>query len=504
MRKLLMVSNRLPLTFRNGGQQGTQHDMSAGGLATALRAVARQRPVRWIGWPGADYDPDVRDIIASSVSFDCDLVPVFLSDADRRDFYCGFCNEIIWPLFHDLLPNSSFEPAYWRRYLEVNVRYAESICRGASADDFIWVHDYHLMMQGKLLSTRRNRDHLAFFLHIPFPPPDVLAKLPWKLEILDSLLSFGTIAFQTAQDRDNFLAAVSAYFSQAQITSTASGALVLRSENRTVVRHCPISVDFDEFAQLAMQPQVVAEAERIRRAANVRRLVLGVDRLDYTKGIPERLEAFRDVLTRYPGLRQEIGLIQVVVPSRAEIARYQELKKQIEGLVAAINQQFGTSSWVPIIYQYGHLSREQLVAHYRAADIALITPLKDGMNLVAKEFCASRVDETGILILSEFAGAAAQLRTGAYLVDPRNTCSIASALHEAVDPDEGDVRRRMRRMRRNVRVHDIQRWCGEMLRGTSALEKEATARKRSEVVGVPDSWPVHVPQLTTAAGGEIL
>jgi alpha,alpha-trehalose-phosphate synthase [UDP-forming] len=502
MRRLLMVSNRLPLTFRNCDQHGGQTNMSAGGLATALRAVARQRPVRWIGWAGADYDPNIRDIIASSVALDCDLVPLFLSEADRREFYCGFCNEIIWPLFHDLSPTSSFEPAYWRRYLDVNARYTASICREASPDDLVWVHDYHLMLQGKLLSTHFTRDQLAFFLHIPFPPPDVFAKLPWKLEILDSLLSFGTVGLQTAQDCRNFVACARTYFPQAQLRPTTSGTLILRGQNRTVVRHCPIGVDFDEFAHLAMQPHIVAEAGRIRRAANVRRLVLGVDRLDYTKGIPERLEAFRDVLSRYPGLRQEIGLIQVVVPSREEIPRYKRLKNQVEDLVRAINRQFGTPSWVPIRYQYGHLSREQLVAHYRAADIALVTPLKDGMNLVAKEFCASRVDQSGILILSEFAGAAVQLRTGAYLVDPRHTPSIASALHDAIDPDEGDVRRRMRRMRRNVKVNDIHRWCDEMLSGTSALEREASARQRGAPVGMPDSWPVHMPQMTTAVTGE--
>jgi alpha,alpha-trehalose-phosphate synthase [UDP-forming] len=501
MKKLVMVSNRLPLTFRNGDQEGYQPDLSAGGLATALRAVARRRPVRWIGWAGSDYDPDAREIIASSVALDCDLVPVYLSEEDRRDFYCGFCNEIIWPLFHDLPPTSSFDPSYWKRYVSVNARYAEAICRETSPDDFVWVHDYHLMLQGKLLSSRLDRDQLAFFLHIPFPSPDVFARLPWKLEILDSLLLFGVIGLQTAQDCQNFLACARTYFPQIEVKSRHSGTVILRGGRRTVVRHCPISIDFDEFVELATQSQVSTETQQIRRDANVRRLVLGVDRLDYTKGIPERLQAFRDVLTRYPGLRQEISLIQVVVPSREEIPSYQKLKNQVKGLVAAINHQFGTPSWVPIRYQYGHLSREQLVARYLAADVALVTPLKDGMNLVAKEFCASRVDETGILILSEFAGASAQLGTGARLVDPRDAASIGSALLDAMDPDQGDVRRRMRRMRRNVRVNDIHRWCDEMLSGTSVRESAVPAKRRP-AMRVLDSWQVRLPQMTAAASGE--
>lgn len=501
MKKLVMVSNRLPLTFRNRDEQCHQPDLSAGGLATALRSVARQRPVRWIGWAGSDSDPSVPDIIASSVALDCDLVPVYLSQADRHEFYCGFCNEIIWPLFHGLPPTSSFDSSFWRRYVNVNVRYAETISRDAAPDDFVWVHDYHLMLQGKLLSSRLNRDQLAFFLHIPFPSPDIFARLPWKLEILDSLLLFGTIGLQTAEDCQNFLACARTYFPQIQITNTNSGILVRRGRNRTIVRHCPISIDFDEFVELATESQIASEAERIRRDANVRRLVLGIDRLDYTKGISERLEAFRDVLTRYPGLHQEIGLIQVVVPSREEIPTYQRVKNQLEDLVTAINQQFGTTSWIPIRYHYGHLSREQLVAHYRAADVALVTPLRDGMNLVAKEFCASRVDETGILILSEFAGAAVQLRTGAYLVDPRDVSSISSALVDAMDPDQGDVRRRMRRMRRNVQVNDIHRWCDEMLKGTSAVERE-TVRKPSVKLGLLNSWQVHLNAVSVAANGD--
>ena len=503
MRKLLIVSNRLPWTFVDCEQQEGRVGMSAGGLATALRAVARQRPVRWIGWAGADYDPSVRDIIASSVALNCDFVPLCLSEADRREFYSGFCNEIIWPLFHNLPPTSSFEPAYWRRYLDVNARYADLICREASADDFVWIHDYHLMLQGKLLSTRRNRVRLAFFLHIPFPPADVFAKLPWKLEILDSLLSFGTVGFQTAQDRQNFLDCAVTYFPRVEIRRNGATPIsVIRGQYRTLVRHCPISIDFDEFANLASQPQVTAEAERIREVANVRRLVLGIDRLDYTKGIPGRLVAFRDVLTRYAGLRHEISLLQVVVPSRENVPRYQELKNHVEDLVKGINGEFGTSSWVPVRYQYGHLSREQLVAHYRAADIALVTPLKDGMNLVAKEFCASRVDETGILILSKFAGAAIQLRTGAYLVDPRDPASLASAIYDAVDPDEGDERRRMRRMRRNIKGNDIHRWCDEMLKGTSVAQGDLTSRKSSVKLELPNSWTLQIPQLSVAASGE--
>jgi trehalose 6-phosphate synthase len=499
-----MVSNRLPVTLRSSEDQGCQIAMSAGGLATALRAIARERSVRWIGWAGLDCDPDgVRDFPLSSVDADCELVPVFLSEIDRRDFYCGFCNEIVWPLFHSLQPTTTFEPAYWKRYLDVNARYAETIRVNASPGDLVWVHDYHLMLQGKLLGCLMSRDQLAYFHHIPFPPPEIYATFRWKLEVLDSLLSFGTVGLQTAQDCRNFLACVGIYFPHAQITSTASETLIFRGNGQTVLRHCPIGIDFDDFAELAARPDIIAEAKRVRGNMNIRRLVLGVDRLDYTKGIPERLEAFGELLSRYPAHHGEVGLLQVVVPSREEISRYQQLRKQVESLVKTINKEFGTPSWVPIRYEYAHLSRERLVSYYRAADIALITPLKDGMNLVAKEFCASRVDDTGILILSEFAGAAVQLRTGAQLVDPRNPSNIATALHDAIDPDETDVRRRMRRMRRNVKVNDVSRWCEEMLIGTSDSGGEVTRSERTAALGTPDSWQVQIPLATPTADAEI-
>ena len=386
MGQLVIVSNRLPLTFRSDEDGVSEVEMSAGGLATALRSLTHNVAVSWIGWPGSDGPLHPRDVVAASVEANCDIVPVSLSESDRTEFYCGLCNDIIWPLFHGLPVLCSFNPAQWIRYKEVNARFAQTICDHADSGDFIWVHDYHLMYLGKLLSTHFTRDQLAYFHHIPFPSPEIFARLPWKLEILASLLGFGQIGFQTAQDHRNFVACVGMLFPQAELRQTPLGTELLRGRAQTVVRTAPISIDFDEFASIAGRPQVATIVEQIREELKVRRLVLGVDRLDYTKGIPERLQAFRELLIQYPGLQKEISLLQVVVPSREEMPRYQQLKKQIELLVGAINQQFATSSWTPVHYRYGHLTREELVAHYRAADIALVTPLRDGMNLVAKEF----------------------------------------------------------------------------------------------------------------------
>jgi len=469
MSRLLIVSNRLPLTVQKPSNGGGV-EISSGGLVTALRSVVRQREGCWIGWAGTDRDPAIERRLRTDIALDsCRMVPLFLSKEEHQDFYCGFCNEILWPLFHDLQSRCNFEPAYWQRYLKVNARFADVVCSEAKPGDLVWIHDYHLMLQGKLLSGRIGRKRLMYFHHIPFPPADVFEKLPWRLEILESLLSFGTVGFQTIRDRRNFIGCVRRFLPAMKIRRSGFHLSVGQNSDRAVVGAFPIGIDFNEFAGLATKPEVVQQREQVRKNLKNCRIVLGVDRLDYTKGIPERLKAFRNLLTRYPGLHRNISLIQIVVPSREDIPKYQELKMQVERLVTEINGHFGRTSWVPVHYQHRHLSREELVAYYCAADIALITPLKDGMNLVAKEFCASRVDEKGVLVLSEFAGAASQLRTGALLVNPYDTEKVASAIYEAFHMSPAEVQRRMRRMRRRVSLDDVHRWCSQFFEQGSLI-----------------------------------
>ena len=497
MSRLVIVSNRLPVTAHKLSEGGDV-DVSSGGLVTALRSIVRKREGCWIGWTGTDYDSAIEQRLRFDLSLDnCPLVPLFLSPEEQNEFYCGFCNEVLWPLFHDLQSHCNFEPAYWQSYVKVNLRFADTVSNEATTDDTIWVHDYHLMLQGKLLSDRFERRRLMYFHHIPFPPPDLFEKLPWRLEILESLLGFGTVGFQTLRDQRNFLSCVRRFLPSAVIRRAGLHLSVGEGNQRTLVGDFPIGIDFNEFAALASDPDVVYQTEQIRRNLRNCKIVLGVDRLDYTKGIPERLKAFRNLLNQHPELYGRISLIQVVVPSREDIPKYQELKMQIERLVAEINGHFGRTSWVPVHYQHRHLSRPELVGYYGAADVALITPLKDGMNLVAKEFCASRTDERGILILSEFAGAMSQLRSGALLVNPYDTDQVASAIHEAFHMNPAEAKRRMRRMRQRVRVEDVYRWCDQFFEqdspspagpGSNALGSDVLAGDR--------------PGISMAAAGE--
>jgi trehalose 6-phosphate synthase/phosphatase len=450
--RLVVVSNRLPFAFRRGAGGRWRAEPGSGGLVTALLPVLRDRGGIWIGWPGAKAP--ARSLATADAGYR--LVGVPLAPSEVREFYLGFSNEVIWPLFHDLPSLCNFDPAYWRTYGEVNRKYAKAVHRRARPGDFVWVHDYHLMNLAAELRALGTRLRLAFFLHIPFPAPDVYMKLPWRAPLLDALLEYDLVGFQTARDRRNFLACTRALGRDVRPERTG---------------HFPISIDYNAFMRRAAAADVAAKARELHRLLPKRKLVLGIDRLDYTKGIALRLRAFQDLLVRYPDMRGRVSLIQVVVPSREDIPQYRQMKAEIEQLVGRINGAFARpGAWVPVWYEYRNLSRLELLAYYRAADIALITPLKDGMNLVAKEYCACSIEEDCVLILSEFAGAAAQLAGGALLVNPHDVRGVAEAIRAAHAMPAQERAARMRRMRRSIRSHDVFWWVDSFLRAAIARE----------------------------------
>ena len=470
---LVVVSNRLPFAAVRGEDGRWEVEPGSGGLVTALRPVLGHRGGRWIGWSGATEEelPDPGALFRDSQQrFGYELVPVPLSAADRDGFYSGFSNEIVWPLFHDLIPLANFDPSYWAVYETVNERFADAVLRAGGPDDLIWVHDYHLMRVATALRARRAGLRVAFFLHIPFPPLDVFVKLPWRFEVLKSLLDYDLVGFQTVRDRRNFVQCVRLLLPEVRITGRGAVWTVRTTEREMRVGSFPISVDVADFEQRARAPEVAAHAAEIRSREPGRKLVLGIDRLDYTKGLPHKLEAFRTLLRRHPDLQGRATLIQIVVPSREDIPRYQEHKTQVDRLVGDINGEFTRGGWAPIRYVHRSVEAARVSAYYRAADVALVTPLKDGMNLVAKEYCASHVEGDGVLILSEFAGAAAELQRGALLVNPYDVEGVAEALRTALMMPEGSRRTRFRRLRRAVREHDIYHWLDTFLRAAADHE----------------------------------
>jgi len=467
--RLLIVSNRLPVVLNKQDGKWSAAPGS-GGLVTALAPVLRYRGGLWIGWPGtveASGKQLDKALAGATKESGFTLKPVPLTEEERDRYYFGMANEIIWPMFHDLFTRCSFDPTYWSSYQHVNRKFADAVSRQLNGN-FIWVHDYHLMGVGQELRDKGVSTNIGFFLHTPFPPLDVFMKLPWRFQILRALLSYDLVGFQTLRDRRNFTQCVRTLIKDASIRGKGQ-VLTLNFKERTVRAGAfPISIDYKDFAQTARTQEVMEQARIIRGHLPNSQVILGVDRLDYTKGIPERLRAFRNALSRYPKLRKKVVLVQVVVPSRRRIPEYQGLKTEIERLVSEINGQFTRSGWVPIHYMFRSVDRKELLAYYRTAEIALVTPLKDGMNLIAKEYCASSPEENGVLILSEFAGAAAQMQNGALLVNPYDEDGVADAIYEAFNMPAEERKRRMKKLRTSVRKRDIYWWVNSFLEAAIA------------------------------------
>ena len=483
--RMIVVSNRLPVTIEQS-PEGLRLRASSGGLVTALHPLFTESAGTWIGWTGTDASPELERLLEDfSEENNIILKPVFMSLEERSRFYCGFSNEIVWPLFHDLQSRCNFDPTYWEAYLAVNRRFAERVATETHRGDLVWVHDYHLMSVATELRQFGVDERLAYFHHIPFPSPDIFEKLPWRKDVLNALLSFDILGFQTLRDRRNFIACLRKFVKHTKATRYGENVVVDSPQRTTFVGAFPIGIDYEEFAHGASNNEVVMQADQIVKSLNGCCVILGVDRLDYTKGIPERLAAYRHLLNFHPEMRQRIALVEVVVPSREEIPKYFELKTQIERQVSEINGQFGGPGWVPIHYIHRALSRAELLAYYRAANIALITPLKDGMNLVAKEYCASRVHDDGVLILSEFAGSAFQLKCGSLLVNPYDTKAVAATIDVAYHMPLSEQQKRMRRLKAQIRRENIFHWrdsfwrCGVQASPTSLSETARCAEETS-------------------------
>ena len=462
--RLLVVSNRLPVSVKRDESGQMAAIPSSGGLVSALTPILSAYGGTWVGSTGfasngEAHDTEIRKLLAATTrGTSVRYLPVFLSAEEQTNFYEGFSNEILWPLFHDLQSRCNFAPRYWDFYQRVNQCFAAVSLKASQPNDVIWIQDYQLMDVGRYIRQKRPEETLAFFMHIPFPAPDIFEKLPWRRQILESLLEHDLLGVQTPRDERNLVACIRTFLPGVEVEREHDYRSVLYRSRQTRLQAFPISIDFEQFAQGAASAEVGRRAFEIRRQLNGVRIAIGIDRLDYTKGIPERLRAFARFLKDYPAMRGHVSLYQVVVPSRESITTYRRLMHEIEQLVAHINGDHSQPGWVPIHYVHRSLPRKELLALYRAASLALITPLKDGMNLVSKEFCAARTENDGVLILSEFAGAAPELRRGALLVNPYDELGIAETLNRALTMEPQEQRRRMLRMRAWVRRHDILHW----------------------------------------------
>ncbi len=472
-RRLVVVSNRLPITVSSRENGQLEISQGAGGLVTAMAPVLQNRGGLWIGWPGPRQKGMGKVLREFSREAGYLLHQVALDDKDIAGFYRGFSNEILWPLFHEFQLPSDYKPSHWEYYCGANAKFAAVTAANSRPDDFVWVHDYHLMLQASMLKQMGEERRTGFFLHIPFPPADIFMKLPWRRQIVEALLDFDLLGFQTMRDRSNFFEVVKRLDHRAAKRGRGAVSTLSAGGSLTRIGTFPISIDYASFTRLAAREETKTRSREIREAFGDRFLIFSADRLDYTKGVPQRLSAMREALSSYPELREHICMVQVLVPSREEVPQYQAMKVEIERMVGELNGQFATPGWTPVHYAYRNLNREELVSYYRASDLALVTPLRDGMNLVAKEYAACRTDNQGILCLSEFAGAAMEFHRHAVMVNPFDIVGVAAAIRQAVDMGPAKRRGSMRRIREIVRRNDIFQWVDAFLMAAFSTRLEA-------------------------------
>jgi trehalose 6-phosphate synthase len=451
---LVIVANRLPVDRVELADGTRSWRRSPGGLVTALEPVLRANDGVWIGWPGGT-EQHLEPLEDDGMR----LLPMSMTPAEIEGHYEGFSNATIWPLYHDLVAKPAFHREWWESYRDVNRRFAEQAAEVAAEGGTVWIQDYQLQLVPEMLRELRPDLRIGFYLHIPFPPAELFQQLPWRRQILEGLLGADLVGFQLPGAAQNFIRLV-----RQRVGHKTHRDLVYLPDGRTVKAAAfPISIDAGGFEELARSESVNARAKEIREAlGNPRKIFLGVDRLDYTKGIYARLRAFSELMREGHLDVDEAVFVQVAVPSRERVEQYRVLRDDIERLVGRINGDLGRIGRPAVSYLHSSYPREEMAALYRAADVMVVTPYRDGMNLVCKEYVACRYENDGALVLSEFAGAADELRQ-AWLVNPYDLNGMKSALLDAYQADHREQTRRMKAMRKTIATNDIDAWASSFL-----------------------------------------
>jgi trehalose 6-phosphate synthase/phosphatase len=457
MSRLLIVANRLPVTVeRRKGENRFRR--SVGGVATGLDSCRRGDETLWIGWaetPVSRIDSAEREVLREQLRSQHGSEPVFLTQDDVAGFYHGFSNRTLWPLFHYFSRYAEFNPDFWRTYERVNRKYRDAVLEAYEPGDRIWVHDYQLMLLPGMLRQKLPDAPIGFFLHIPFPSHEKFRLLPWRRELLEGVLGASLIGFHTHDYVRHFLGSVHSLLG----LDDRNGQLRI-NDRLVLVDAFPMGIDYHRYSLGAKSRGAIKERKSV--VSDERRIVLSIDRLDYTKGIPERLQAFDEFLETYPEWRGKVTLVCVAVPSRSRVWTYRELKRRVDELVGAINGRWGTIDWTPVQYLYRSLPFNLLVGLYSAADVALVTPLRDGMNLIAKEYVAAHSGRPGVLVLSEMAGAARELND-ALIVNPHDRGAVVSAIHEALTMPVEEQTQRNLAMQSRLQRYNVGRWADDFL-----------------------------------------
>lgn len=488
MSKLLIISNRLPVNIeRRKGEFNFKK--SVGGLATGLSSFYRSYDSIWIGWPGIEIEKieQKEEEIKKRLLSEFQCYPVFLPKKDFENYYSGFCNNTIWPLFHYFLQHTVYNQNYWNSYQRLNERFCEVVLDIAKDGDVIWVHDYQLMLLPKLLREKLPEASIGFFLHIPFPSYELFRMLPWRKEILEGITGSDLVGFHTYDYALNFLKS-----SQRLFGYEPNMGQIIANERIIKVDTFPMGIEFDRYYYSQEDPKVQSEIEKFKKDLGNYEVILSIDRLDYSKGILERLEAFNRFLEKNQEYKEKVVCILVAVPSRTQVAQYKKLKSKIEELIGKINGKHGTIGWTPIHYLFKSFSFSALAALYNFASVCLVTPLRDGMNLIAKEYISSKMDGNGVLILSEMTGAAKEMGE-ALIVNPNNIEEMADALKTALIMPLEERIKRTRMMQRQMKRYNVVRWAEDFvlkLKSIKDLQEEMNMRllKETEALKLKDHF----------------
>ncbi len=472
MRKTIIVSNRLPVKIQE--QDGAYVlQTSEGGLATGLGSIYREGNNIWIGWPGQFINEKKQQDKITTQLRQMNLLPVFLTEDEINNYYEGFCNETLWPVFHYMSVYARYVESNWDAYYQVNQKFRDMVLSVAEPGDTIWIHDYQLLLLPGMLRAEMPEISIGFFQHIPFPSFELFRLIPWRYEILEGMLGADLMGFHTFNDTRHFLDAVARL-----LPAQTSANIVSFNDRAIVVETFPMGIDERKYATLGMDPEVKANMAQLQEAFKTEKIILSIDRLDYTKGILQRLEAFEQLLELYPQYVEQVVLYMIVVPSRDTVPQYKQLREDIDQKVGHINARFRTLNWHPVQYFYRSFPVEMLSALYNFADICLVTPMRDGMNLVSKEYVASRINNDGVLILSEMAGASKEL-VDAIIVNPNNVGAMREAIVEAIKMPLEEQQRRMKLMRQLVAKFNINHWVElfmTRLKEVNAMQQKMLAR----------------------------
>ncbi len=470
---LVIVANRLPVDRVIDPDGTPRWRRSPGGLVSALEPVMRVHDGAWIGWPGGSQEEGEEEL-TPFVEDGMQLVPVPLSAQEVEEFYEGFSNGTLWPLYHDVVAKPLFKREWWEAYKKVNQRFAERAAAVAATGAMVWVHDYQLQLVPQMLRELRPDLRIGFFLHIPFPPAELFSQLPWRRAVLEGLLGADIVGFHLPGGAQNFVRLV-----RQRVGHKTHRDLVTLPDGRQVrAAAYPISIDAADFEELARSPEVTRRAAAIRAAlGNPKRVLLGVDRLDYTKGIYPRLRAYAELVADGTFAVEDTVFVQVATPSRERVDEYRKMRDEIDMLVGRVNGDLGKIGHPAISYLHSSYPREEMAALYRAADIMVVTPYRDGMNLVCKEYVACRFDNDGALVLSEFAGAAHEL-SQSWLVNPYDINGMKAAIVAAATAEPKELTRRMKAMRKTVLEHDVDRWATGFLDELAAVRPPGRRRVR--------------------------